>query len=274
MCTVRFSRCAVMLALFATAAVALADNKNPKGLADDIKRQEKEISEARKKVSSAKHEADAAKGALQKASATFERAADKVGDVRRSVQAEHDAAPSLIAARKRVETSRAELERLTTPLLERLKQSPEYVAALAARDQAKSQLAALPSGATKKERDDLEKVYAEGIMAFRQLEKAAIDADAQAKAARAAVDDAETYGRQLLERRDQAIDQDSRLKSAKNDLDAAKSALAKAKSKLESEMRQLTGAQKHLQAEEHRKRELEQKQKQQNNNKKPQNKKK
>jgi len=267
--------CWVVLALLLLPAVAARADKNPKGLADDIKRQEKEIAEAHKKLNAAKGEADAAKAALKKSQGALERATSKVGDVRRSVQAEHDAAPSLVAARKKVETDRAALEQHTAPILERLKQSPAYRDAVVARDQAKSELGTLPSSATTQERVAVGKKYSDAIAVVRQLEKAAIDADPKAKAARAAVDDAEASGRHLIEKRDQAIDQDARLKSAKNDLDSAKSDLAKAKSKAESESRQLASAKNHLDSEEKQKKDLEHKRQQQkNNNKKPQGKKK
>lgn len=246
------------------AAVAWAD-KNGKGLADDIKRQEKEVAEARKKVNGAKQELDAARAAAQKAQQALEKATDKAGDVRRAVQDEHDSAPSLVAARKKIETARADLERLTAPLLERLRQDAAYRTAVAERDQAKARLAALPSAASPVERDPVAKQYSDGIQAVRRLEKAAIDADAPAKTARQAVDDSEAAGKRLIEQRDRAIEQDSRLQAARKELDEAKSKAAQAKQRAESEARQLAGAQKQLHAEEDRKRDLERKRQQQNN---------
>lgn len=263
--TLRIVALGSVIYLCLTPALARAD-KNPKGLADDIRRQEKEVGEARKKLNDAKHQADQAKSAAQKAAAAFERASDKVGDVRRTVQAEHDAAPSLVSARQRVDAARAELEKLSTPLLAKLAQDPAYQQAVAARDQAKAALGALPASAAAREKDEAGKLFSEGQTAVRQLERNTLDADPKVKDVRKTVEDAEAKVKQLIERRDQAIDQDSRLKSAKNDLDQAKSAMNKAKGKLADEMRQLTQAQQHLQSEENRKRELERKQ-QQNNNK-------
>lgn len=243
---------------------ALAD-KNPKGLADDIKRQEREIGEARKKLQAAKQEVDSAKQALRRAEQAVDRAVEKTGDVRRAVQTEHDASPELVAARKQAEQSRTEFEQATAPVLERLRQSTDYQAAVAARDRTKLALANLPAGASNEERERAGKAATDALAAMRKLENDALSSDPNVRPLRQKRDDAEERVRQLIDRRDRAIDSDSRLTSAKNDLDKLKSELAKAKDKHAREQQQVTSAQRRLNQEEQQKNQLEQKRKQQQN---------
>lgn len=251
------------------ASVVRAD-KNPKGLADDLRRQDQKIADARQKLQDAKRQADAARAALQKADAAHERAVERTAELRKKLLSEHDNAPPLVAARQQAEQARQRLEQLRAPILERLQADAAYQAAVGRRDRLKSELTSLPAAAAPQEREPAAKEYADSLAAVRQLEKTACDADATVRSARETLDARETKLRELIDKRDRAFDGDSRWKSAKSELEQLKREAEQAKAELAGEQRQFANAQRSLQQEEQRKRDLQQKQqnqKQPNKNK-------
>jgi chromosome segregation ATPase len=239
-----------------------AAKQNPKGLTDDIKRAEREIGQARDKLQAARKQAEDAKGEMRKAAAAFEKATNHAGDVRRKVEQEHDAAPPLVAARQQLQSTQAQLDELSRPILEKLRESPEYAAAIQKRDALKLKLSTAPVD----DRESLGKEYAASLAAVRSLESSAILANSQAKSVKEKVAEAEQKVQTLMTKRNESIERDSRMAEVRRELEKVKGEVAKARQKLETESKQLADAERKVHSEEQDKQRLQQKQKQAKNN--------
>lgn len=254
---------ALIASPFVVASPALAKQNNKNSLSDDIKRADKQINAARDKVNAAKKQMSDAKSNFSKLSSALEKAIDHAGDVRRKVESEHDSASPLVNARRTLDDAKAAFEEKRDPLLKKLGESSSYQEAVAAREAAKSKLAT--AGADEKEAAG--KAYANAMSTVRKMETAAVNADPTAKAAWEKSTSAESAVQDLIVKRNEAVNRDSRIAESRRALDKAKEEAAKAKQHFEQEVRQLADAEKKLKHEEQQKHNLQQRQKQNNQKK-------
>lgn len=242
-----------------TAWAQQSGSKNNKNKNNAVQREKQDVKQAKSKLADAKKQADAAKESLRRANAAREKAIDTVADVRGRVEREHDLSTELVAGRRKSDEARQRYDDLTTPILKKLETQPEYQAAATRRDELKRTLGKLDNGAPKAELDAAEAEYKAALGNLRKLENAAIENDSAARAARNAMNDSQAKARDLIAKRDAAVDSDYRLVNAKRELENAKVELEKAKNKMAQEIRQLEEAQRKLVAEQQQERNAEKK---------------
>lgn len=276
----RYSTSALALVatlLLAGPSLAWQNNNNNKqrGAVD---REQQDVRQAEQRLRDARKQADEAKQALAQATAAHKKANDHVGDTREKVEREHDMAPALVAARRQSDLAKTEYEAARAELLKTLHGKPEYQAASEARELAKQKLAGLSPSAAANERELLAKQFQQAGDVVRNLEKAAIAADMPTSRAEGRYQKEMAELRTLVERRNQAVDQDSRLTRAKSELKNAKEHLEQAKAKLSREVADIERAEGQLRTQQKQKQDAEARlrdaKNKNNNNKNPKNKKK
>lgn len=251
---------AVLLGLTGAAPLAWAKQNGSKNNKNNaVQREKQDVKQAKSRLADAQKQAEAAKEGLRRANAAREKAVDNVADVRRNVEREHDSAPELVASRRKSDEARQRYDELLGPILQKLESQPEYQAAAARRDELKRTLGKLDNGAPKAELEATETEYKAALGQLRKLENAAIENDSTARTARNAMNDAQAKARELIAKRDAAVDGDYRLVNAKRDLENAKGELEKAKGKLAQELRQFEEAQRKLASEQQQEKNAEKK---------------
>lgn len=210
-----------------------------------VANQKKDVQAAKDRLQAERKEAAEARAEAVRAVAALEKAEQHAKQVREAIQAEHDSASALTAARAKREQDKQALAQLAEPLLAKVRQQSDYQAAVAARDAAKA--AGQP------------KQFSDAVAAITKLESGALEADPRAKAALAQAKASETKLQELVKIRDEAIAKDKRFLDAKQAIEKARAAAESAQQKAASAQRQLAAAEDKLQKEEREKRQLEQK---------------
>jgi hypothetical protein len=194
------------------------------------------VGSAKSARDAAKREAEAARAAVVSAEATLKKVTDRAAEIRKSLDAEFDASPEVVAARKQQEQDKASLDQYKTPLMDKLQKQADYQALISARDAARKALKS--------------KEYSEAILKIKKMEADVIDANPQAKAAQTALTSSEAKVRGLVEKHRETMLQDKRVVDVRAEIDKAKEAIAKARAKAANEQSQLAAAEKRLAQEE------------------------
>jgi len=205
------------------------------------------VAKAKEHLSAERKTVDEARAAERAAAAALDKIRAKGKEVRAQIQAEHDSTPEMKAAREQADTNRATYEQLSGPLLAKLKAGSEYQAAVVAFEKAQRAF----RGSAKEsdaEAARLTKQYKTTQAAIGNLEDAAVDADPQAKAARAARKESDDKLHALCQKRDAAIKHDPRLAGLMTEFKTAEAKLAEAKAKLAAKVRELSEAERRLKA--------------------------
>jgi hypothetical protein len=240
---------------------AFADNKSKS--ANDVKRADREADAARGKAQAERKQAEEARNQYRKAAATLERQIDQTGDVRKKVEHELDNAPPLANARRQREIAQSEFEDARRPILEKLRGQTDYIAAERRVETAKAQM----NAASAVDRAQLAQEFSVASAALRVIETQALDADPAARSAKERFDAAGERVRELIAKRREAVERDPRLVASIRELEQAKQEAAKARAKAEAETRQLADAERKAAIEERQKQDLIRKQRTQQNNK-------
>lgn len=233
---------------------AWQNNKKEKGAVD---REQQDVRQAEQRLREARNQAEEAKRAVANATGGQKRAADHVREMQEKVEREHDQAPALVAAHRQSDRSRGEFEAARAELLKTLAVKPDYQAAVEARELAKQKLAALSPTAAPTEREALAKQFQQAGDLVRGIEKAAIAADPATSRAEAAYQKDMAEFRTLDARRDQAVENDSRVSKAKAELRQAKEHLEQAKNKLGKELADIERAEGQLRAQQQQRKQAE-----------------
>jgi hypothetical protein len=157
---------------------AFADNKSKS--ANDVKRADREADAARGKAQAERKQAEEARNQYRKAAATLERQIDQTGDVRKKVEHELDNAPPLANARRQREIAQSEFEDARRPILEKLRGQTDYIAAERRVETAKAQM----NAASAVDRAQLAQEFSVASAALRVIETQALDADPAARSAK------------------------------------------------------------------------------------------
>jgi hypothetical protein len=245
-----------LVAVWALTGECLAwqNNNKQRGAVD---REQQDVRQAEQRLRDARKQAEEAKQAVAQATAAHKRANDHVGDTREKVEREQDMAPALVAARRQSDLAKTDYETARAELLKALGGKPEYQAASAARELAKQKLAGMSPGAAASERETLAKQFQQAGDVVRNLEKAAIAADPTTSGAEARYQKEMAELRTLVDRRNQAVDQDARLTRAKSELKSAKEHLENAKAKLGREVADIERAEAQLRTQQKQKQDAE-----------------
>lgn len=252
------------------ATLVVAQNKKPN---QNNKNDEAEIRAAQDKLEVAKKEASAAGKDAQEAKQHLAKARTDLIALRRKIEDQADNSSELKKAHERVDQAKAALEPLVAPILNSLKQSPEYIAAVKSRDDLRLRL---QGASTPEDRGVLAKQIADGEAAIRKLEAAAIEKVPAIAKAKERVTAAEADLREALASADKVLLKDQRYAAAKRDLEKAENQAEAAAIRAVAKQRAVAAAQNKVSSEiaEERKEDARERQQQQqkkknnNNNKK------
>jgi len=249
----------------ACGAVLAADDKNKNN--QKKKNDEAEIRAAQSKLADAQKEAAEANKDVQEARQHVIKVRADLIALRRKIEDQAENSSELKKAHEQVDEAKKKLEPLVAPILAAVHQSPEYVAAIKARDHLRASLA------TAHDRAAAAKQIADAEAGMRKLETTAIDKVPAAVRARDALAKAEARLREALAKADDVLLRDQRYAAAKRDLEKAENQADAATARAAAKARAVAAAQKKVQdeiAEERREdaRERTQKQQKKNNNKK------
>lgn len=260
----------IIAAVCAIASSAWAQNKPNQ---NNKKNDEAEIRAAQAKLEDAKKEATAAGKEAQDAKQHLAKVRADLIALRRKIEDQADNSSELRKAHERVDQAKAALEPLVTPILNTLKQSPEYTAATKLRDDLRAQL---QNTSAPEDRGVIAKQIVEAEAALRKLETAAIEKVPAIAKAKERLTAAEADLREAIASADKVLLKDQRYAAAKRDLEKAESQAEAAASRAVAKQRAVAAAQNKVSAEiaEERKedaRERQQQQKKKNNNNKKKN---
>ena len=206
--------------------------------------QKRDVAAAKDRLQTERKQAEEAQAAAVRAAAALENAEQRAKQVRETVQSEHDSSSALVAARAQHERDKQALASLSDPLLAKVREQPEYQAAVAARDAAKA------SGQPRQ--------FSDAVAAIKKLETGAVEANPQAKAALGQFRQSEAKLQELVKIRDEAIAKDQRFLDARQAIERVRAAAESAQQKAAGAQRQLEAAEDKLQKEERERRALEQ----------------
>lgn len=137
-------------------------------------------------------------------------------NARVEVRSEHNETPELVQARERFRQAQATFLEARHVLLSRLRETPAYKGAVAARDEAAATVRHWPDGPQfAKTRQEFARELTEALRHVRDLEEQAIEADSTARSAKQERDELSAKVAKLVAERDADIASDPRLSSAK-----------------------------------------------------------
>jgi chromosome segregation ATPase len=209
-------------------STAAAQNKKPNNAKQDEKRENEAVKEARQAVDAAEkavrereQDVRGKLAELRSAQQARQSAAKDLQKVEDRLEAEHAESTGLAAAREKLKAAQTEFQQRARPLLERLKNQPEYQAAQQALDKAKAAIKPDP------DRPDADRqaavaAHAQAAEKVRQLEHASLDKDPDAKAWQAKVTAAEADVQSAKKKFERAVERDGDLKAARKAFEKAK----------------------------------------------------
>ena len=216
---------AVLIACTAVPGEVAGQNKGNQANKQDEKRENEavrkaqdELQDAEKAIRKAESSLADARRDLTKAIAARTAAGKNVQKTIDRLEAEHAEGKGVTAARERFKAAQAAYEAAAEPIRAGLKSDPAYVAALAKVDKAKTALKAAEADA----RLQAAKESAAALQKVRELEKAALARDPQAKKTGKQMDDAQATLQGTIERFNKAVETDPELKSVKKAFESAK----------------------------------------------------
>jgi hypothetical protein len=259
----------LMIAIVCFASSARAQNNKPNQ--NNKKNDEAEIRAAQAKLEDAKKEATAAAKEAQEAKQHLAKVRSDLIALRRKIEDQADNSSELKKAHERVDQAKAAMEPLVTPILNTLRQSPEYAAATKLRDDLRLQL---QNTAAPEDRAVVAKQIVDAEAAIRKLEAAAIEKVPAVAKAKEKLTAAEVDLREAIASADKVLLKDQRYAAAKRDLEKAENQAEAAAGRAVTKQRAVAAAQNKVSAEiaEERKEDARERQQQQqkkkNNNKK------
>lgn len=233
---------AVLVACSMSLGEVVAQNKGNQSRKQDEKRENEavrkaqgEVQDAEKAIRKAETSLVDARRNLTKAIAERTAAGKNVQNTIDRLESEHAEGKGLIAARERFKSAQAAYEAAAEPIRERLKNDPAYVAAQTNVDKTKAALKVEEGDA----RLQAAKESAAALRKVRELEKAALERDPQAKKLNKEMDEAQAALQGTIERFNKAVENDPELKSAKKAFESAKKGEDQAESAIARETRDL-----------------------------------
>ncbi len=153
---------------------------------------------------------------LAEAQAKLQKEDRDYRNARAEVRSEHNEAPELLQAREEFRQAQAAFLEAKNVLLNRLRESPAYKAAVAARDHATATVRNWPDGPQfAKTRQEFARELTEAMSHVRDLEEQAIAADSTAPSVKQRRDELSARVAKLVVERDAEIASDPRIASAK-----------------------------------------------------------
>lgn len=186
---------------------------------------------AQQAFATAQHKAEDAKTGLQKMSKLSR-------ELHESLETRHADKAGVTAAREKLRQAQAAMDTASQPALARLKESNEYRNAVQAAATARARLQELGAAASAEQRTAL----SQATLKPGELERSAVDADAQAKVAKDKVTQANEAVRVAIARLQQVVEDDSEFKSSLGVVAKSQSAYNTAKATAEREERAVASA--------------------------------
>lgn len=224
-------------ALLLGAASDLPAQGNNKNQADERKEDErvraakKAVDDAQNHMKDAQRELQESTARLHKAEAAHKAAIDKAQAARRQAEDEHEAKLGMPALQKQQADAQSAYDAAAAPVVQKLKATGPYQAAVNEATAAKQELQTLkqaqPVGGG--DRNPRESELIRTTLKPAELEKAALAADPAAQAARQRLTGVQANVAAARDKVKSAVEGDSRLRGALKALDASNADLAKAK---------------------------------------------
>lgn len=221
----------------------------------DERRENEAVRKARQDVKAAQDAETAAEKTARKsadelkaAGRALTQAARQLQTLRESLEDKHAEAAGLVEARRAVEAAQRDYQLAGQPVLQRLKETAKYQAAVAAAKEADQRMASLRAE-TDGDFETNRKELAEAArikLVPGQLEREALDADGALKTERARVVTAEATIAAIRKDVDRAIEKDPALKTATERIEQARQAVNVARRSSDRDVRQLADARQKL----------------------------
>lgn len=234
----RTSALGVVLGLVATVAAgsyAPPDQRREERREQAVERSAQQgVRAAQEKLQEARRGWQRAQEAASRVRVEERKASDRISRVREELKGRHEGAAGIPAVREARRAAQEGFERLRAPVLAALLDRPDYREALRASEAAKAELSILADdwSLPPDERARRSKAAADALLLPGHLERAAIDADAVAKAARDRATRADAALSDAKKKLDRMVSDDPAMREA---LDAS----GKARSELESTNRRV-----------------------------------
>lgn len=211
------------LVLCLLASPTLADNKNNKGKSaqekrDDqkIKNEKEDVKQVQEKLKDDQKELQDAQKALAETEGKEKVARQKLDEVRNRIESKIESGSGIDKALTEQDAARKAYDEAAAPVLKALKEKPEYQAAAKKVAEADARLKTLRADETLSA-DAKRKAIAQASkdkMVTSELEQAALEADSNAKSARAKLADAQDRVNQIRAKIRNQVDADPEIKSS------------------------------------------------------------
>lgn len=225
-----------------------AQKKDERRENEAVRKARQDVKDAQDAETAAERSSRKAADELKAAERSLVRAARQLQSLRESLEDKYAEAAGLAEARRAVEAAQRDYQSAGQPILQRLKETAKYQAAVAAAkeaDQRMIKLRAESDGDFETNRKELAEAARLKLVPGR-LEREALDADAALKSERTRVVATEAAIATIRKDVDRAIEKDPALKAAAERIEQARQAVSAARRNADREERQLADARQKL----------------------------
>ena len=208
--------------------------KSGKSSSTPVQTQRSQLTDAKQKLKTAQKEVAAAQSRLEKAESRRKNAAKALQETQEKLEARFDESTGLTKTRETFRKIQEDLDRVSAPILEKVRQKPEYQQAVEDADAAKTQLRALLKDETldSMERQQRSKTLNGTAMAPAKMEQAALEAVPRIQALRRRLEKSQAAVAAARKRRDAAVNRDQANREAEKKFEQAKREVAKVEAEL------------------------------------------